>query len=102
MRANLVAGPDEVDGAVETFNEMLGGFEFTSGNRYSEFVRGDKIAEYGLAGLIVGGTGVALVKSGLLQKFAKLIIVGVVALLGVIKKLFSSLTGRQTATSSNG
>ena len=99
MRANLVAGPEEVDGAVEAFNEMLGGFEFTSGNRYAEFVRGDKIAEYGLAGLIVGGTGVALVKSGLLQKFGKLIVVGVVALLGALKKLFNSLTGRQTATS---
>ena len=94
MRANLVAGPDEVDGAVAAFNEMLGGFEFTSGNKYSEFVRGDKIAEYGLAGLIVGGTGVALVKSGLLQKFGKAIVVGIVALLGAIKKAWTAMTQR--------
>lgn len=94
MRANLVAGPDEVDEAVVAFNEMLGGFEFTSGNKYSEFVRGDKIAEYGLAGLIVGGTGVALVKSGLIQKFGKLIVVGFVALLGAIKKMWSAMTQR--------
>jgi len=37
----------------------------------------------------------------LLQKFGKLIAVGVVALLGFLKKLFSGLTGRQTADSAN-
>jgi uncharacterized membrane-anchored protein len=73
---------------------MLGGFEFTSGNKYSEFVRGDKIAEYGLAGLIVGGTGVALLKSGLLQKFGKAIVVGIVALLGALKKMWNAMTQR--------
>jgi uncharacterized membrane-anchored protein len=99
MRANLVAGPEEIDGAVVAFNEMLTDFSFTTGNKYSEFTRGDKIAEYGLAGLIVGGAGVALVKTGLLQKFAKLIVVGVVALLGAIKKIFASLRGREAATS---
>ena len=101
MRVNLVASAEEIDAALPVFNEMLGEFAFTSGNKYSEFTRGDKIAEYGLAGLIVGGTGVALVKSGLLQKFGKLIVVGVVALLGMLKKLFSGLTGRQTADSAN-
>jgi uncharacterized membrane-anchored protein len=101
MRVNLVTSSEEIDAALPVFNEMLGTFEFTSGNKYSEFIRGDKVAEYGLAGLIVGGAGVALVKSGLLQKFGKLIAVGVVALLGMVKKLFASLTGRQTANSAN-
>jgi uncharacterized membrane-anchored protein len=99
MRANLVASPEEIDTAVATFNEMLGDFEFTSGNKYSEFTRGDKVAEYGLAGLIVGGAGVALVKTGVLQKFAKLIVVGIAGLLAAIKKFFASLRGRDTATS---
>lgn len=99
MNANLVAAPEEIDEAVAAFDGVLEGFEFTAGNKYSEFTRGDKIAEYGLAGLIVGGAGVALVKTGLLQKFAKLIVVGVVALLGAIKKFFTSLRGRDTATS---
>ena len=99
ISANLVAAPEEVDAAVASFNAMLTDFSYTSGNKYSEFTRGDKVAEYGLAGLIVGGTGVALVKSGLLQKFGKLIVIGVVALLGAIKKLFASLRGRTAATS---
>ena len=74
MRVNLVTSAEEIDAALPVFNEMLGEFTFTDGNNYSEFTRGDKIAEYGLAGLIVGGAGVALVKSGLLQKFGKLIV----------------------------
>jgi uncharacterized membrane-anchored protein len=92
MRVNLVAGPEEMATALPAFNAMVGEFAFTSGNKYSEFTRGDKIAEYGLAGLIVGGAGVALVKTGLLQKFGKLIVVAIVALLGALKKLFGGRT----------
>ena len=98
MRANLVAGPEEIDAAVESFNEMLTEFSFTPGNKYSEFTRGDKIAEYGLAGLVVGGAGVALVKTGLLQKFAKVIVLGVVALLGALKKIWNMVTQRGEAS----
>ena len=94
MRVNLVAGPEEMATALPAFNEMVGDFSFTAGNKYSEFTRGDKIAEYGLAGLIVGGAGVALVKTGLLQKFGKLIVIAIVALLGAIKKLFDAMRGR--------
>ena len=90
MRVNLVAGPEEMGTALPAFNAMVGDFSFTSGNKYSEFTRGDKIAEYGLAGLIVGGAGVALVKTGLLQKFGKVIVVAIIALLGAIKKLFGA------------
>ncbi len=98
MRANLVAGPEEIDGAVESFNEMLAEFTFTPGNKYSEFTRGDKIAEYGLAGLVVGGAGVALVKTGLLQKFGKLIVVGFVAMLAALKKMWNVMTQRGEAS----
>lgn len=100
MRVNLVAGPEEMGTALPAFNEMVGDFSFTAGNKYSEFTRGDKIAEYGLAGLIVGGAGVALVKTGLLQKFGKLIVIAVVALLGAIKKLFDAMRGRPAVADS--
>ena len=100
MRVNLVAGPEEMGAALPAFNEMVGDFSFTAGNKYSEFTRGDKIAEYGLAGLIVGGAGVALVKTGLLQKFGKLIVVAIVALLGAIKKLFDVVRGRPAVANS--
>jgi len=97
MNVDLVMGPEHAEAALPEFNEMLTQFEFKSGSKYSDFTRGDKVAEYGLAGLVVGGAGVALVKSGLLAKFWKLIVVGFVALAGAVKRLFAKLTGRGDA-----
>ena len=92
MNADLVVSPEKIGAALPEFEAMLGEFSFTEGNRYAEFTRGDKVAEYGLAGLIVGGAGVALVKTGLLQKFWKLIVFGVIALAGAAKRLLAGLT----------
>jgi uncharacterized membrane-anchored protein len=93
MKVALVASPDEMGSALPEFTNAMAQFSFTPGNRYSEFTRGDKIAEYGLAGLIAGGAGVALVKTGVLQKFWKLIVVGVLALLGAVKRILAGLSG---------
>lgn len=98
MKANLVLSPEDVGNAVPAFNALLTDFSFNPGQRYAEFRRGDKVAEYGLAGLIVGGAGVALVKSGFLQKFWKLIVVGFIALAGAVKRFVSS-PGRSHETS---
>ena len=97
MSVTLVLGPDDVGTAVPAFNKLLTGMSFNPGHRYAEFRQGDKIAEYGLAGLIVGGTGVALVKSGLLQKFWKLIVLGFVAVAGAAKRFLAGLFGRREA-----
>jgi uncharacterized membrane-anchored protein len=92
MKVALVASPAEMGNALPEFNSAMSQFSYTPGNRYAEFTRGDKIAEYGLAGLIAGGAGVALVKTGVLQKFWKLIVVGVIALLGAVKRFLAGLT----------
>jgi uncharacterized membrane-anchored protein len=98
MNVNLVLSPEDVGNAVPAFNALLRDFSFNPGQRYAEFTRGDKVAEYGLTGLIVGGAGVALVKTGLLQKFWKLIVIGFIALAGAIKRFVSSLgRGREAA-----
>lgn len=98
MKVNLVLSPEDVGDALPTFNSLMTEFSFKTGQRYTEFTRGDKVAEYGLTGLIVGGAGVALVKTGLLQKFWKLIIVGLIALAAGIKRLVSSLgRGREAS-----
>ena len=88
MNVDLVLDPDSLTTAMPAFTTLLSNFSFNPGNRYSEFTKGDKIAEYGLAGLVRGGAGVALVKTGVLQKLWKVIVVGVLALLGAIKKFF--------------
>ena len=71
---------------------ILSMVDFTDGNRYADFKPGtDKVAAYGIAGLIAGGV---LAKAGFFKlawvfaaKFIKLIIVGVVALFAGIGKL---------------
>ena len=94
VSAQVVAGPGEIEIATTEFNEVLKGYAFNEGKRYAEFRQGDKLAGYGLAALIAGGAGAAAVKTGFLQKMWKGLILGLIAAVGAIKKLFSSLGRR--------
>ncbi len=87
MHADLVLSPEQLEATVPEFDGILTGFDFVQGNRYAEFVKGDKIAEYGLTALIAGGVGAAAMKSGLLAKLWKAIVVGVLAILAAIKRM---------------
>lgn len=87
MSVDLVIGPEEFDKALPQFKALLSGFEYRSGKRYAEFKEGDKVAEYGLAALVVGGAGALAFKAGILQKFWKFIVVGVVAIGAFFRKL---------------
>ena len=77
----------------ETRN-VLQAVNFNEGHRYTDYLPGkDKAAAYGITGLIVGATAA---KAGLFKvliagilAFKKALIVGVLALLGFIKRLFS-------------
>jgi uncharacterized membrane-anchored protein len=95
MSVQLVADPNSIDEATREFNSVLSGYSYNQGQRYAEFVKGDKLAGYGLTALIAGGAGAAAVKSGLLQKFWKLIVLAFVALLGTAKKLFAAVFGKK-------
>lgn len=64
MEVVLVAGPEELDTAVATLKRSLGGYEFAAGEKYAEFVEGDKVAAYGLAALIAGGAAAVATKKG--------------------------------------
>ncbi len=88
MNIDLVLGANGVDETVPHYETVMSGFEYVQGQRYAEFVAGDKIAEYGLAALITGGAAAVALKTGLLQKFWKLIVVGFVALAGALKRGF--------------
>ena len=94
MSVIIVADEKGLNNAVVSANRLLTTYNFTEGNKYSEFKKGDKIAEYGLAALIAGGAGAAAIKTGLLQKFWKFIVAGFVALGAGIKRLF---TGRKSS-----
>src|SRR5215475_6427824 len=98
MSAVLVSDPDSLDKDIRVFKAALNDFSFDPGQRYSEYRQGDKIAEYGLTGLIIGGAAAAAAKTGLFKvigKFAVLIFAGAAALIGgLFKRLFG---GRTTA-----
>ena len=100
MSAELLVGNEEFDAAVPVAKKLLGDFSYLSGSKYSEWRTGDKVAQYGLTGLITGGLVVGAAKMGLLSKlgvliakFAKAIIIGVIALGAGIAKFFKSIFG---------
>lgn len=93
IKVNLVVDPAQYAASISDFNTLISGFSFNTGNRYSDFTKGDKVAEYGLAALIAGGTGAVLLKTGLLAKLWKFIVIGIAAIAGFIKKVFRSIFG---------
>ena len=97
MDVDLVLDPKEVAATVPEFDQLMNGFEFTSGNRYAEFMAGDKVAEYGLTALVAGGAGAALAKSGLLAKMWKAIVLGAIAAFAGLKKILAGVFGKKSA-----
>lgn len=79
--STLVTNESELKTHVMEYNKVLAKFEFNSGERYSEFKSGDKVAEYGLAALVVGGAAAAVAKSKWLWKVVG---VGLLAALGAL------------------
>jgi uncharacterized membrane-anchored protein len=92
MSAVLVSAPQTLAEDMKAFNGALGGYEFVAGENYAAFKSGDKIAEYGLAALVVGGAAAAAAKAGLFKSLGKFlwVIIGGVLMGGwaLLKKLF--------------
>ena len=95
VNVDLVVSPDQAAQAVPRLQTLITGFTYQQGHRYSDFISGDKVASYGLTALIGGGAGAVLLKTGLLQKFWKLIVVGVLAIGAALKKLLAAIFGRK-------
>jgi uncharacterized membrane-anchored protein len=101
MRIDLVLDPAQTTAVVPSFNNLLTGFKFLPGSQYADFVKGDKVAEYGLTALIAGGATAIALKTGLFAKLLallaglwKLIAVGVAALLTRIKNIFAAIKNK--------
>ncbi|MCG5077494.1 DUF2167 domain-containing protein [Paraburkholderia tagetis] len=91
----LVTDPASLEQSIAELKAQLDGFAFNSDQTYAEFRNGDKIAEYGLTGLIVGGAAAAAVKTGawkwalgILAAGWKVFAAAAVALLAGVKSLF--------------
>ena len=96
MSVGLVSEVDQLDTDLAGFRQVMGGFQYTPQNNYKAFVKGDKVAEYGLTALVVGGAAAVATKVGLFKYLWKLLLVGwklvVAALAGLgaaLKRLFT-------------
>jgi uncharacterized membrane-anchored protein len=90
MTVSLVADTEALSSTLPGFRKVMSGFAYTPDNSYKAFVKGDKVAGYGLTALIVGGAAAAATKSGLLKTFWKLIVAGIVGLGALLKKIFAA------------
>ncbi len=88
MHSTLVIGPETIDYELPVYKEILSSFSFNLGNTYAEFQDGDKIAEYGLTALVVGGAAAVAAKSGLFKWLWKILVVAFAAGAGFFRKLF--------------
>lgn len=68
MSANLVISPEQFGSTLPTVKGLLTGFRYRSGQKYEEWRSGDRVAEYGLGALILGGGAAVAAKTGLLSK----------------------------------
>ena len=89
MHADLVVDPTDLAAAVPDFDRVVASHAFLPGRKYSEWREGDKLASYGLTALVAGGAGAVAVKSGLLPKLIKFLVVAAVGALAWLKSLFS-------------
>ena len=101
---NLVVDPAGFADSKPHMARLLESTRFNPGARYEDFQEGtDKVAEFGLAGLVLGGAGMGaakLAKVGILAKFGKVLLALFLAgkkllipLLLVVGGLFSKLFG---------
>jgi uncharacterized membrane-anchored protein len=102
MSATFVGDEKEMNEAMAAYKTILKGHAFVSGQKYAEFRKGDKVAKYGLAALITGGAAAVALKSGLLAKFWKLIVLAVAGGAAGIRKLFGKLRNESTVSPEGG
>ncbi|MFK5922796.1 MAG: DUF2167 domain-containing protein [Verrucomicrobiota bacterium] len=94
MVLNAIASMPQLDEIEQATPEILAMIDFDEGKRYADYSPGvDKVAGYGLAALVAGGVAAktGLLKGLLLGLLAmkKFLIVGVIAVVAFLKKMFS-------------
>ena len=91
----LVCDPTVLAATLPQFQELLSSFSYRQGETYAEYRQGDKVAQYGLAALVLGGAAAGAAKLGLftwllvfLKKGWKLVAVAIAAIAAGAAKLF--------------
>jgi uncharacterized membrane-anchored protein len=103
---NAVANMSQLKDVEAATPAILAAVNFQEGHRYADFNQStDKTATYGVAALVAGGVAA---KTGLLKglwigilAFKKFAIIGIIALVALIRKIWSSVRGRPTSAFTN-
>lgn len=89
----LASAPEDLETARPELEALLDGYSFEAGERYADFVPGDKVAAYGLGALVLGGAAAIASKKGLwaaigafLVAKGKFLLVGLVAVGAAVKR----------------
>ena len=61
----MASSTEGLQAGEDSLNKVLEGYTFNSGETYAEWKPGDKVAEYGLAALVLGGAAAVATKKGL-------------------------------------
>ena len=88
VHATLVSDPEHLDRDIADFKKALTAYAFIPGETYAEYRAGDRVAEYGLAALVLGGGAAVAVKSGFGKALGKFIVAGVVGLGSAVAAFF--------------
>lgn len=94
MMISLVSTMDSIDYRIDRLNSLLESYQFKQGNTYAEYKEGDKLAEYGLSALIVGGGAALASKTGVFKWLWKVLIAVFVAISGFFKKIYNKFKNR--------
>jgi uncharacterized membrane-anchored protein len=97
MDALLVGAPEELSTAVPAYKSLMGQVTFRPGSRYEEFRSGDKVAEYGLVGLITGTAAVVAVKAW--KPIMAAIMAGFAGIGAAFRKIKNFFTGKKSQSS---
>jgi uncharacterized membrane-anchored protein len=97
-KVTLIEDRSHVDATLPQFREILRSHQYGGGESYAEYRQGDRIAQYGLGALVLGGAAAAAAKFGL---FAPLILffkkawkVVAAAVVGAVMWIKNLITGR--------
>ncbi len=95
---NLIDSPETIELAKTQALPLLAATHYTAGFRYEDHAEGDKSSGIGLRTLVLGGTGIAVVKAAKAGFLIKLLLVfkkGFIVVFAAIGGLFKWLLGRK-------
>jgi uncharacterized membrane-anchored protein len=87
--ATLVTSPATMEADLAEFKVALKDFDYVSGEKYSEWREGDKVAAYGLGALVLGGAAAVATSKGGLKVLWMGLLAGAAAVWGGIKRVLA-------------